>query len=225
MHDNSFLKRVGLYKCEYEINERERVVVNVSVCRLIDREEIGGKRDDLNLFIVSSISGHLAWRGQLAISCQQLAKSAPLIGRLICSGPVYSCLVLLGGEKEDMDVGEDTTGGDGSAAKESVELLIVADGELDVTGHNSGLLVVLGGVASELEDLSGEVLKDGGKVDRGAGTNALSVSALLHEASDSSNGELKSSLGCSADGAGSGLALSSSSFSGSGHCVTCLCLF
>ena len=34
-----FLKRVSLYKSEYEINEIERVVVNVSVCRLIDRKE------------------------------------------------------------------------------------------------------------------------------------------------------------------------------------------
>ena len=64
-----------------------------------------------------------------------------------------------------MDVGKDTTGSDGSAAQKSVELLIVADSELNVTGHNSGLLVVLGGVASELENLSGEVLEDGSSVD------------------------------------------------------------
>ena len=93
-----------------------------------------------------------------------------------------------------MDVGEDTTGSDGGAAEKSVELLIVADGELDVTGHNSSLLVVLGGVASELEDLSCEVLKDGGEVHWGTGTDALSVSALLHEAGNSSDWELKSSL-------------------------------
>ena len=115
-----------------------------------------------------------------------------------------------------MDVGQDTTAGNGSAAEKSVELLIVADGELNVTGHNSGLLVVLGGVASELEDLSGEVLKDGSEVHGGTSTNALSVSALLHETGDSADWELKSSLGCSRDGAGSGLSLASSSFSG--HC-------
>ena len=96
-----------------------------------------------------------------------------------------------------MDVGENTTGSDGGAGKKSVELLIVADGELDVTGHNSGLLVVLGGVASELEDLSGEVLKDGSEVHGGTSTDALSVAALLHEAGYSSDWELKSSLGCS----------------------------
>ena len=123
-----------------------------------------------------------------------------------------------------MDVGEDTTGGDGGAAEKSVELLIVADGELDVTGHNSGLLVVLGGVASELEDLSGEVLKDGSEVHGGTSADALSVAALLHEAGDSANGELKSSLGCTRDGTSSLLSLASATFT-SGHCVCLLFVF
>ena len=96
-----------------------------------------------------------------------------------------------------MDVGEDTTGSDGGAAEESVELFVVADGELNVTGNDSALLVVLGGIAGELEDLSCEVLKNGGEVDWGTSTNALSISALLHEAGNSADGELKSSLGCS----------------------------
>lgn len=43
-------------------------------------------------------------------------------------------------------------------------LLIVTDGELQVTGHNTLLLVVAGGVASELEDLSREVLENGSEV-------------------------------------------------------------
>ena len=123
-----------------------------------------------------------------------------------------------------MDVGEHTAGSDGGAAEESVELLVVADSELNVTGHNSGLLVILGGVACELEDLSCEVLKDGGEVHGGTGTNALSVAALLHETGDSSNGELKSSLGCSRDGAGGGLTLASSSFS-SCHCDVFVVVF
>ena len=121
-----------------------------------------------------------------------------------------------------MDVGENATGSDGGAAQKSVELLVVADGELNVTGHDSGLLVVLGGVAGKLEDLSCEVLKDGGEVHWGTGTDALSVAALLHEASDSSNWELKSSFGCTRDGSSSLLALASSSFS-SGHCVISCC--
>ena len=35
--------------------------------------------------------------------------------------------LLLRGEKEDVDVGEDTTGSDGGAAEESVELFVVAN--------------------------------------------------------------------------------------------------
>merc|ERR1719174_854539 len=117
------------------------------------------------------------------------------------------------GEQEDVDVGENTARSDGSAAHHSVELIVVADSELDVSWHDSALLVVLGGVASEFEDLSGEVLKDGGEIDWGASSNAFSISALLQIASNSADWELKSSLGCSGYGTGGALALSSSSFS------------
>ena len=64
-----------------------------------------------------------------------------------------------------MDVGEDAAGGDGDSAEELVELLVVADGELEVAGSDAGLLVVAGGVAGELEDLGAEVLEDLGVVE------------------------------------------------------------
>ena len=94
-----------------------------------------------------------------------------------------------------MDVREHTAGSDGGAAEESVELLVVADSELNVTGHNSGLLVVLGGVAGELEDLSGEVLKNGSQVDWSTSSDSLGVSSLFHESGNSSDWELKSGSG------------------------------
>ena len=93
-----------------------------------------------------------------------------------------------------MDVGQNTTAGNGGAAQQLGELLVVADSELDVAGHNSALLVVAGGVAGEFEDLSSEVLENGGEVHGGTSTNALSVSAMLQEASDSAHWELKSGL-------------------------------
>ena len=49
--------------------------------------------------------------------------------------------------------------------KEPVELLVVADRELQVTRTDAGLLVVARGVTSELENLGGEVLEDGSEVD------------------------------------------------------------
>ena len=98
-------------------------------------------------------------------------------------------------DESNVDVGEDTTGGDGGILKELVEFLVVSDSELDVSGDDSSLLGVLGGVSSELENLSGEVLKDGSKVDGGTGTNSGGGSVLLEESSNSSDGELETSSG------------------------------
>lgn len=64
-----------------------------------------------------------------------------------------------------MNVGEDTTLGDGDVTEQLVQLLIVSDGELKMTGDDTGLLVVTGSVTGQLENLSSEVLKDGGEVD------------------------------------------------------------
>ena len=67
-----------------------------------------------------------------------------------------------------MDVGQHTALGDGDVAKKLVQLLIVPDGELEMTGDDTGLLVVTGGVASQLEDFGSQVLKDGCEVDGSA---------------------------------------------------------
>jgi hypothetical protein len=94
-----------------------------------------------------------------------------------------------------VDVGKNTTASDSGFTHKLVKLVVVTDGELDVSGGNSGFLVFLGGVSGELEDLSGEVLKDGGEVDGGTSSNSLGVSAGLHVAGDSSDRELESSAG------------------------------
>ena len=99
-----------------------------------------------------------------------------------------------------MDVGEDSTGGDGDTAEELVELLVVLDGEGDVAGNDAGLLVVAGCVAGELQDLGAEVLEDSGEVDAGADADAAGVAALLEVAADTSDGELKPGLGGGASG-------------------------
>ena len=64
-----------------------------------------------------------------------------------------------------MNVGEDTALGDGDVAEQLVQFLIVTDGELEMTWDDTGLLVVTGGVTSQFEDLSCEVLEHGGQVD------------------------------------------------------------
>ena len=67
-----------------------------------------------------------------------------------------------------VDVGEDTALGDGDVTQKLVQLLVVSDGELQVTRDDTRLLVVAGGVACQLENLGREVLKHGGQVDGGA---------------------------------------------------------
>lgn len=67
-----------------------------------------------------------------------------------------------------VDVGEDTALGDGDVAQELVQLLVVADGELEMTRDDTGLLVVTRGVACQFEDLGCQVLKDGCEVDGSA---------------------------------------------------------
>ena len=106
-----------------------------------------------------------------------------------------------------MDVREDTAGGDGHARQQLAELLVVADGELDVARNDAGLLVVAGGVPGELEELGGEVLKHGGEVHRGAGTDAAGVLAGLEVAGDAPDRELEARLRGARDGLLARLAL------------------
>ena len=106
-----------------------------------------------------------------------------------------SRLLGLLGEKNSLDVGKDTTLGDGYSGQKLVQLLVVPDGQLQMSGDDSGLLVVSGGVTCQLENLSGEVLKYGSQVDWGTGTDTLGIVAFAEKTVDTSDGELKSSTG------------------------------
>ncbi len=99
------------------------------------------------------------------------------------------------GDKDGVDVRKNTTLGDGDTTEQLVQLLVIADSQQDVAGDDAGLLVVAGSVTSQLKDLSSQVLKDGSEVHRGTSTNARGVLALLQEAGDTTDRELKASLG------------------------------
>jgi hypothetical protein len=94
-----------------------------------------------------------------------------------------------------VNVWQDTTLGDCDVTEQLVQFLIVADGELKMTGDDTGLLVVASSVASQLEDFSGEVLKNGSQVHWGTGTDTLSVVALAEQTVDTTNRERETSLG------------------------------
>ena len=122
-------------------------------------------------------------------------------------------LLRLLGEEDCLDVGEDTSLGNGDTSKQLVQLLIIPDGELEVAGDNSGLLVVSCSVASQFKDLSCKVFHDSSQVDWGTSSNTLSIVALAEESVDTANWELES---CPA-GPGLCLALRFSSFATSRH--------
>ena len=63
-----------------------------------------------------------------------------------------------------------TTTSDGGLDKR-VKLLVTPDSQLQVAGSYSLHLEVLASVASEFQDLSGQVLQNGGRVDSGCGTD------------------------------------------------------
>jgi len=117
------------------------------------------------------------------------------------------------GQKDSLDVGEDTALGDGDSGQQLVQLLVVTDGQLEVTGDDPGLLVVTGSVASQLEDLSRQVLHDSSHVDGGTSSHTLGVVALAEETVDTSHGELESSTA----GPRLGLSLHLASLSTSRH--------
>ena len=105
-----------------------------------------------------------------------------------------------------MDVGENTTLGDGNSCQQLVQLLVVADGELKVAGVDPLLLVVTGSVSGQLKDLSSQVLHDRGHVDGGSRSNSLGVVPLAKETVNATDWELEPSSARSALGLGAALA-------------------
>ena len=105
-----------------------------------------------------------------------------------------SLLGLLG-QEHSLDVGQHTSLGDGDAGQQLVQLLVVSDGQLEVTRDDTGLLVVAGSVAGQLEHLGGQVLEHGSQVDGSTGAHSLSVVALAEQTVDSAHGELETSAG------------------------------
>ena len=93
-----------------------------------------------------------------------------------------------------MNVWQDTTLRDCNMSQKLVQLLIVTDGQLEMTRDDTGLLVVTGSIASKFEDFSSEVLEHSCKVDWGTSTDTLGVVALSQETVDTTDGECETSF-------------------------------
>ena len=106
-------------------------------------------------------------------------------------------LFLLGflGEKYSLDVGQNSTLSNGNSGQEFVQLFVVTDSELKMSWDNSGLLVVPGGVTSELENLSCQVFHNGSEINGSSSSYTLGIVAFAEKSVDTTNGELKTSSG------------------------------
>ena len=129
-----------------------------------------------------------------------LLRDLVALKRAVCRRSGYRCLLssgLLGllGEENGLDVGQNTTLGDGDTGQQFVQLLVVPDSQLEMTWDDSCLLVVSSGVTCQLENFGGEVFKYGGQVDRGASTDTLGIVSFTEQTMDTSDWELKSSTG------------------------------
>ena len=117
----------------------------------------------------------------------------------VCVEPLESSLLgfLLGllGQENSLDVGQHTSLGDGNTSQQLVQLLVIPDGQLKVTGDDSALLVVPGGVTSQLENLGGQIFQHSGHVDGSSSTNSLGVVAFTKKTVNTAHGELKSCSG------------------------------
>ena len=102
-------------------------------------------------------------------------------------------MVALGllGQQYRLDVGQDTTLSDGDFTQQFVELLVVADGQLQVTRDDARLLVVPGRVARQLQDLGCQVFQHRRQVHRGPGPDPLGIVTLAEKAVHSAHGELE----------------------------------
>ena len=136
-------------------------------------------------------AAYSSWLGFLPFAVFLGSKSKKDLLVSIATGWILDGLTLV-------NVGQDTTLSDGNVAQKLVQLLIVSDGELKMTGDDTCLLVVTSSVASQLEDFGGQVLKDGSKVHWGTSTNTLSVVALSQETVNTTDWECETRLGGSA---------------------------
>ena len=93
-----------------------------------------------------------------------------------------------------MDVWQNTTLCDCDVTEQLVQLLIVSDGELQVTWDDTGLLVVASCVTGQLENFGSEVLKNGSEVDGSTSTNTLGVVALSQQTVDTTDWECETGL-------------------------------
>merc|ERR1719378_151668 len=116
-------------------------------------------------------------------------------------------------KQHSLDVRQDSALGNGDSSKKLVQLLVIPDSKLQVPWDDTRLLVVPGSIASQLQDLSRQVLHHGCHVHWSTSSNPLGIVALPEQSVDPAHRELEA---CSA-GARLGLSLDLTALTTSRH--------
>ena len=96
------------------------------------------------------------------------------------------------GQQDGLDVWQNTALCDCDARQQLVQLLVVSDGQLEMTRDDSRLLVVSGGVTGQFEHFGCQVFHDGRKIDWSSGADSFGVVALPQQTMDTTDWELES---------------------------------
>ena len=95
-------------------------------------------------------------------------------------------------QKNRLNVWQDTALSDGHTGQQLVQLLVVTDGELQMSRDDSRLLVISRRVAGQLEHFGGQIFHNGCQIDGRASSHSLRVVALAKQTMNSADWELQS---------------------------------
>ncbi|KRZ49645.1 hypothetical protein T02_14644, partial [Trichinella nativa] len=76
------------------------------------------------------------------------------------------------------------------SAEKPAQLFVISYCQLQMSRNDSSLLVIAGGVPSQLEYFGGQVFHDSSKVNRSSGTDTFTVISLFQETMNATNREL-----------------------------------
>jgi len=78
-----------------------------------------------------------------------------------------------------MNVRQHSAASDGHFAQKLPQFIVIPDGQLNVAGYDSGLLVVTGSISCQLQHLGGKIFEDSGNVDGRATSNPFGIPPLF----------------------------------------------
>lgn len=75
------------------------------------------------------------------------------------------------GKENGVNIRKDTSIGNSGISHKFIQFFVISDGEENVSGDNSGFFVIFGGVSGKFQDFSGQIFKNGSKINGGTSSN------------------------------------------------------